>query len=140
MATGSLREGEARDQLLAMLNRRQHWVILCLGEAGRYLVNEIRQRHYRRAAPGEWVETALPGEWLGGRGVLPVVTAARERMDAAGLAAIVGEFGRRRVLPDTLDSHYLIVAGDNPSFGGQVLRAFDAWVTARPNARVVGLT
>lgn len=133
-------QDELRDYLLMRLNRRQHWVFVCIGEGGRFLATEIRRRQYAQAKGRDWEEIVLPGQWISGGGLLPVAVGHRKHMTAADLAAIMGEFARTEVPADNLEGRRIIVCGDAmPAMQNAVLNALNGWLTARPNYQKVGV-
>ena len=133
-------QDELRDYLLMRLNRHQHWCLLCLGQGGRFIATEVRRRHYMRARDREWEEVAIPGPWLGGAGFLPIALAHRKHMDAADLAAIIGEFSKVAAKAEDLEGRRILVCGDTPpAHKQQALQALNGWLTARPDYQNVGV-
>lgn len=137
-----LRHDAARDFLLRHLNATPptHWVLVCLGQGGRYVATEIRRRHYSGDIGDDWTEMGLPGVWLEGGGLLPIALGHRRRMTADELATVAGEFSKRIVMPKLLQSRRIIVLGDSPAEQQRdVLVALDKWLRARPGYERVGL-
>jgi hypothetical protein len=138
--TGELQQDQARRFLLTVLNRRQHWVFVCLGPGGRFVATELRRRHYTGGSRVDWMEMGLPAIWLGGAGVLPIAIATRSRMNADDLATVLGEFSRRFVFAELLQSRRIIVVGDARAEDQRdVLQALDKWLCAQPGYERVGL-
>lgn len=140
MPRSDLRQDDARDYLLTVLNRRRHWVLVCLGQGGRFVATQIGRRHYVGRAGEDWTEIVLPGPWFDGVGLLPIAVGHKRRMTAGEFAAIVGEFTRAPVTAEDLEGRRLLVVGDAPpDMQRQTLQALNAWLTARPDYQNVGV-